>query len=339
MNWSVRYVLVVLLALCACRTQIPYADANHATNTTEEIKRVEAAHSAQIFVLPEDGEQVIYSRVSAAKRRVFMTMYLITDLRIVDALAVAKHNGAEVRALVEAGALGGVDNNKLAISKLDEAGISVRQTNPAFRLTHQKTFVVDDTALILTPNMTRSAFKGNREFGLLYDQPDDVAEMVVQFNADWNRTSFNPHSERLVWSPNNARSRWTSVIHGAHTTLSLYSETTTDQAIELELSNAVKRGVRVRLLISPPSRPDQDANKQGLDELQRGGVLVRYLKTHYVHAKMILADSELMFIGSQNISTASLDFNRELGLILDDRVGIQRVMDTFEEDWNHGIDR
>ena len=35
----------------------------------------------------------------------------------------------------------------------------------------------------------------------------------------------------------------------------------------------------------------------------------------YIHAKVIDVDSAKAFIGSENFSTASLDYNRELGLI------------------------
>jgi len=57
----------------------------------------------------------------------------------------------------------------------------------------------------------------------------------------------------------------------------------------------------------------------------------------YIHAKVLLADAEeseaFAFVGSQNISGNSLDFNRELGLIVfSSDTGV--LFKTFEHDWN-----
>jgi cardiolipin synthase len=38
-------------------------------------------------------------------------------------------------------------------------------------------------------------------------------------------------------------------------------------------------------------------------------------------------------VGSENISTASLDRNRELGVLVSDRRAITRLRATFEQDW------
>jgi phosphatidylserine/phosphatidylglycerophosphate/cardiolipin synthase-like enzyme len=43
-----------------------------------------------------------------------------------------------------------------------------------------------------------------------------------------------------------------------------------------------------------------------------------------VHAKLILADAGLAFVGSQNFSATSLDKNREVGVA---------IADTFGRDW------
>ncbi|HLL51444.1 MAG TPA: phospholipase D-like domain-containing protein, partial [Thermomicrobiales bacterium] len=60
---------------------------------------------------------------------------------------------------------------------------------------------------------------------------------------------------------------------------------------------------------------------------------VRLASGHYIHAKIIVADGERAFVGSQNLSATSLDQNRELGIIVDDPVNLARLMRTFEADF------
>jgi phosphatidylserine/phosphatidylglycerophosphate/cardiolipin synthase-like enzyme len=52
-----------------------------------------------------------------------------------------------------------------------------------------------------------------------------------------------------------------------------------------------------------------------------------------MHAKMMVADGRLAFVGSENISAASLDRNRELGLMIADQQVISRLQKTFQVDW------
>jgi phosphatidylserine/phosphatidylglycerophosphate/cardiolipin synthase-like enzyme len=58
----------------------------------------------------------------------------------------------------------------------------------------------------------------------------------------------------------------------------------------------------------------------------------RYL---YAHAKAIVADGQRAFVGSENLSAASLDRNRELGVIVADRRAIATLQATFAADWRH----
>jgi phosphatidylserine/phosphatidylglycerophosphate/cardiolipin synthase-like enzyme len=65
-------------------------------------------------------------------------------------------------------------------------------------------------------------------------------------------------------------------------------------------------------------------------------VQVRLVKTPYIHAKLIVADGARAFVGSQNLSTASLDSNRELGILISDPAILQVLAETFAQDWNIG---
>jgi phosphatidylserine/phosphatidylglycerophosphate/cardiolipin synthase-like enzyme len=63
---------------------------------------------------------------------------------------------------------------------------------------------------------------------------------------------------------------------------------------------------------------------------------VREIKKPYVHAKAIIVDDRWAFVGSENISTSSLDNNRELGVLVNDQDSLSRLSSTFEQDWAAG---
>jgi len=67
--------------------------------------------------------------------------------------------------------------------------------------------------------------------------------------------------------------------------------------------------------------------------LTASGVDIRLSSSLYIHAKLIVADGERAFIGSQNLSATSLDQNRELGIIVDDPVNLSRLTRTFAIDF------
>lgn len=299
------------------------------------------ANGVALWTFPDDDAGLLLERISAGRKRVFMTMYLLTDPRVIEALKNAQNNGADVRVLIEAEPVGGGASARAAIDKLTAAGLPVKTSNPAFRLTHEKSFVIDDSVIILTANMTRSSFTRNREFAVAHNDPGDVAEVTRQFNADWAREAFEPAQPNLVWSPVNARERINALIDGAANTLIIYAASALDDDQIGRIAAAGKRGVAVRVMTSParPNGEEEPPGAQDLDKLQRARVKVRLLKSPIVHAKAFVADDRLAFVGSVNITTQSLDFNRELGILLADRAAIERIALTFENDWGKALDR
>ncbi len=329
---------VISLAACSLESSAPPPARSEPSRTQRGAPRV------NLLVFPDDDEQELIDAIGNARQRVYMTMYLLTDARIIDALKAASDNGVDVKVLLEINPLGAGASAKTAFDKLKAGGVAIKTANPTFRLTHQKSFVIDDRVLILTANMTRSSFTRNREFAVWHSTRADVDEIARAFDADWKRDSFQPASEVLVWSPVNARERINALIENARATLNIYAASALDdQQIGL-IAAAQQRGVAVRLLTSPPrASEDSDADAEDLDILQRARVSVRFLKSPIVHAKAFVADGSdtdrLAFVGSVNITTQSMNFNRELGILIADAQAIDRLSNTFQADWDKAVDR
>jgi PLD-like domain len=54
----------------------------------------------------------------------------------------------------------------------------------------------------------------------------------------------------------------------------------------------------------------------------------------YIHAKVVVADGTTAFVGSQNFSESSLDYNRELGLVTSDPAIVGPIARTVTSDFD-----
>lgn len=298
-----------------------------------------AARAIQVFVEPDAGEAPILSAISGARVSIWAEVYLLTDRTVIRALEDAAHRGVDVRVLLEAHPFGSGDVSAArTLEELQAAGVSARPANPVFRYTHEKALVVDAaTAYILTSNLSRSGLGGsasgaNREYGVIDTDPRDVAQIAAIFTADWNHTTAVLDDPRLVVSPLNARAGLAALIGGAHALLQIEDEEMLDRLSEDLLIAATRRGVAVQIVLPAPgaSTPDSGAD---VTRLSQGGVRVRYLVAPYMHAKLVVADGAVAFVGSENFSSTSLDENRELGITIGEPQALATLSHVYAQDW------
>ena len=290
--------------------------------------------SATIFTEPDDRRALLAGALRSAAKTVDLTMYEFSDRTLLHDLEYAHGNGVKVRVILEqnvySSGASSSSENQSAYNQLAAADIPVRWASSRFALTHEKTLIVDGTtAYILTLNFSASAFSKNREFGVVDRDPADVQAADAIFNADWNDTPYSPTDPNLVVSPSNSRAGLTSLIGRARKSVDVYAEEVQDRSVEDALVAAENRGAHVRLI----SNQGDSSNAKGLAVLEQAGVQVHLLTSPYIHAKLILVDGSLAFVGSENISSSSLDRNRELGVLLSDRQAIASLESTFEGDW------
>ncbi len=308
----------------------------------------------KLFIQPKDGIQPILDAINGAKISIRHKIYLFTDSRqdVIDALVAAKARSVDVRVLLEHEPSGTSGGNTAIFLKLRAAGLNVQLTRPfKFVFVHEKSFVIDDiTAIISTANITGSSFSSNREYLVQLENPELVSEIAKVFDADWSGTEVDLKDAKLVWSPSqttfaglvrgNARTKILDLINGATESLILEQEAMADEEVILALIAAQTRGVAVSFVGSPKAATDTYI-VAGAERLKAAGVKVRWLLTNFIHAKVILADNTRAFIGSENMSTNSLNANRELGVILektDALDAISQLKTQLEADFSAGVE-
>jgi cardiolipin synthase A/B len=301
---------------------------------TKPTKTPVAQSNLQLFVEPAAGEQVVLNAINNAQQSVWLETYLLTDTNIINALEKAAGR-IQVRVMLEPNPVGG-GSPQSTLDALKAAGASTEDTSPSFTLTHEKGMIVDGkTAFIMTCNFTYSALNGkNREYGIIDSNTTDVQAVIDIFNADWNRTAIQPSDPGLVVSPTNSRSDLTTFINNAKSSLLIEAEELQDSGIEQAIVSAAKRGVKVQVILPSPSSSSSDPNAAGIATIKAGGAQVEEDAQLYMHAKMMVADGTSAFVGSENISSNSLDNNRELGLIFSDTSIIGTLQTTFQQDWS-----
>jgi len=259
-------------------------------------------------------------------------MYLLSDRDVNRALEEAQRRGVRVRVMLEEHPYGSGPGNGSIHQTLRNAGIATAWAPSSFQLSHDKYAIADQaTALVGTANWSHSAFTANREYLIVDTNQEDVQALESLFEADWKRQASEISDPHLVVSPTNSRSDFLALIESAQQGVDLEAEELQDSGVEDALIRAAQRGVAVRVVTVAAA--SNDANANGRRRLTSGGVQVRSLESPYVHAKDLIADKREAFVGSENISTPSLDQNREVGLLIDDVSAIATLENTFGRDW------
>lgn len=180
---------------------------------------------------------------------------MLTDSDIVQALIAANDRGVRVRVILEPSVYLLPKINKKAHTLLDTAGVEVRYSSERdFNFNHSKYFIIDQTLLLGTGNMTKSSLVQNREFFIATDSPSEVNFLVSLFEHDAEHMSILGPKNSLIVSPLNARSSIINLINGAKKSITLMSESLSDSQIVSLLVAAKSRRVSVSICL-PDDRP------------------------------------------------------------------------------------
>jgi phosphatidylserine/phosphatidylglycerophosphate/cardiolipin synthase-like enzyme len=220
------------------------------------------------------------------------------------------------------------------------AGIEVKDSNPDFGLTHEKSMVVDDhTAFVKSLNWATENLTETRDYAVTTSHAHEVNEIIDCFEADWHRKPFDPGEHaHLVWCPINGRERIARFIDEAKHTLFVQNERYQDTVIIERLVRARERGVKVHVMARPPHSLKKDKLIEGVGGMRimdDVGIKIHKLKHLKLHGKMLLADGLRAIVGSINLAPGSFDDRRELAIETHDDSIVERLHKIAHHDWEH----
>ena len=298
-----------------------------------------------IIILPDDTGKEIIEAIDNAKESILVKMFLFSDEGLINAVIAAKNRGVKVKVMLNPARRSGEEENEDTRKILEDSGIEVRDSNPEFTITHEKSMVIDEKiAFIKSLNWETRNLTETRDYAIITYHAHEVREIILCFEADWHRQNFDPgENMNLIWCSNNGRTRIAKFIDEAKHSLFVQNERFQDLVIIERLVHAASRGVKVHVMARPPHTLKMEKLVEGVGGLRimdDVGIKIHKLKFLKLHGKMLLADGCRAIIGSINLTPGSFDHRRELAIEVHDSSVIERLQKIAHYDWenSHTLD-
>jgi phosphatidylserine/phosphatidylglycerophosphate/cardiolipin synthase-like enzyme len=301
--------------------------------------------SRSIIILPDDTKKPFVDALHAATKTIRIKMFSFSDPDCIRALVEAQQRGVLVQVMLNPARRNGETENEPTREKLVAEGIEVKDSNPAFGLTHEKSMVIDERlAFVQSLNWTEKNFTVTRDYAVMTSYAHEVTEILACFRADWERTAFDAgDAAHLIWCKGNGRDRIARFIDSARHALFVENERLQDPVIIERLVRAALRGVKVHLMVRSAHTLKKEKLLEavgGLRILEDVGVRIHTLHHLKLHGKLLLADHSRAIVGSINLAPGSFDDRRELAIETNDPDIITRLRWFAHKDWenSHPLD-
>jgi phosphatidylserine/phosphatidylglycerophosphate/cardiolipin synthase-like enzyme len=302
------------------------------------------ANGVTIIVEPNGKSGIeLVNAINGAKKSVHMTMYILSDVDVITALIARHKAGVEVKVVLNKTFPSAGTDNTNVYNQLVAAKVPVVWASSTFTYTHEKCVILDGTtAWIMTMNAANTAPVDNREYLAVDTDAADVAEAEQIFAADYAQTKVTPSGKLLV-APVNARPGLVSLIGSATKTLDLEGEEFSDATVASAIAQAAQRGVKVRIVLA--NDPSNTTGNAAVATVKKGGAKVvasggtsssSSASKPYIHAKTLVVDGARAYVGSENFSTGSLLYNRELGVVFAVPSEVAKITTTINADFAAG---
>ena|SRR5579871_6630575 len=291
-----------------------------------------------LLILPDDTGKSIIDAIHAAKKSLNIKMFLFSDPELIHAVIAAKEKNILVRVMLNPERRSGEQENDATRKLLEAAGIEVKESNPEFGITHEKSMIIDDElAFINSMNWDTKNLTQTRDYAIITSHKNEVAEIAACFDADWNHEKFESgESAELIWCPGNGRQRIAHFIDQAKHTLVVQNERFQDPLIIERLVRAAMRGVKVRIMARAPHTLKKEKLLEGVEGLRiLDDTGIRVHKIKHLHGKMLMADDCRAIVGSINFAPGSFDDRRELAIEVFDEDIIERLKKIAHFDWGN----
>jgi len=109
----------------------------------------------------------------------------------------------------------------------------------------------------------------------------------------------------------------------------------TDESSDWSLEQAVKRGVKVRVLVEgdlTDAKPVKYAGRYAYQRFLDMGIEIYEYQPTMMHAKAMVVDGSWSMIGSANFDNRSLELNDEMNVAVSDRGLAARLREDFDQD-------
>ena len=338
-----------------------------------------SATHIQLLWKGKESFETIFDAIEEAKRFVCLQFYIFkedeTGRALSELLKEKSRQGVKVFLLYDH--FGSLGTPRSFWKEMSQAGVRIRASHP-FKWTtpfhyvhrdHRKLIVIDfkkaftgglNIANEYSGLHLRRKSRGWRDTGIMIEG-SIVNELLETFKRSWTtwkgkRMVFRqedeePHSKKgpipalpiFVYS-RRGRERMRNVLrHSIKTAKTAISLTTAyfipSRRMLALLEDAVRRGVRVRLLV--PGKSDVPAasyaGRAFFTRLLRSGIEIYTYRGEMLHAKTYVFDRYWSIVGSTNLDYQSLIYNDEGNIGILDASFASKMIEIFEEDLKESL--
>jgi cardiolipin synthase len=334
------------------------------------------SHGNRFSVLT-NGDQIFPAMLEAidrARRRISFETYIYEAGEVADrftrALLAAARRGVAVNLVVDAVGGSGIDADH--VRELEAAGCRVVRFNTLrwysleevnYR-THRKILVVDGEVGFTGGAGIADHWTGNAEDpdhwrdtmveidgpaarlleGGFYENFTEAADEVVPELDDSGPVRGDAGAAFVVRSSpsggvNDMKRLFLLGIAAARRSIDITTPYfMPDESSRWSLADAVRRGVRIRLLVEgdkTDAKPVKHASRRYYEELLKLGIEIYEYQPTMMHAKTFVVDDAWSLFGSANFDNRSLELNDELNVAVTSRELAARFREDFDRDRQH----
>lgn len=265
----------------------------------------------RVFIEPGERRQAMIEIIATARDRLVLSLFRCTDYGILDAIAAALDRGVMVEAILTKRAKGGRKSLKKLWEALGDMGAVVHwYADPVVKY-HAKYIVADGRrAMIATLNPTKKCFSRTWDFVFITEDRNLVRSIATLFALDAGGERILPRhrlSDRLIIGPEAARPRLRGLIQSASRSIQMLDHKLSDPEM-------------VALL--------RERRAAGLDIVVLGR---KHAGPLLPHGKLLIIDERRAVLGSTALSALSLDFRREVSVLIDDAVAVAALHEFVRE--------
>jgi phosphatidylserine/phosphatidylglycerophosphate/cardiolipin synthase-like enzyme len=260
---------------------------------------------------PSKRREALLSVIASAKRRLVLSLFRCDDLTVLDALASALERGCDVEAILTKRAKGGKKRLKKLWGALEEMGAVVTWFADPVVKYHAKYVVADEqTAVVTTLNPTERCFSRTWDALLITHDTVLVRGLLALFRADTTGAPLpggRAISARLIVGPERSRAEYRRLISSAKRSIRILDHKLSDPDLVMLLRERRAEGITVSVV-----------GHQALGLLEP-------------HGKMMILDESRAVMGSTALSTLSLDFRREVSVIIENAALVKQLNGAYQQ--------
>lgn len=273
-------------------------------------RRKGVSGNERLVLEPAERKAALLRVIGAAKRRLILSLFRCDDLSMLDALAAALERGCVVEAVLTKRAKGGKKRLKKLWAALEEMGAVVtRYADPVVKY-HAKYLVADDaTAIITTLNPTQKCFTRTWDALLITQDPSVVKGLLILFKSDVAAAPLPARrllGRRLIIGPERSRAEFRALICSARRSIRIIDHKLSDPDLLALLRERRAEGIAVTVLGK------------------------RRIPGFEPHGKIMIIDETRAVLGSTALSTLSLDFRREVSVVVHERGLVKQLNTSYE---------